>query len=172
MAIINVEGLGQVEIQGNMPTAEEQQAIIKALQNLDNENNPQPTQGGEGFSMPVLNLTKKKPEGLELIGGRPTFEAAGGVFGSVLGTPMGVPGMVGAGTLSTVGAGQLYDVLQGYIVNQPRTLEGQLSSAFDDIKREAVFQTFFAKLPGMGRYLKSKLVNKDSKTKSLYQSAK
>ena len=38
MAIINVEGLGQVEIQGNSPTVEEQQAIIKALQNLDNEN--------------------------------------------------------------------------------------------------------------------------------------
>ncbi len=172
MAIINVEGLGQVEIQGNSPTVEEQQAIIKALQNLDNENNPQSTQGGEGFSMPVLNLNKKKPEGLELIGGRPTFEAVGGVFGGLAGTPGSVPGMVAGSTLATVGAGQLYDVVQGYIVNQPRTLEGQLSSTFDDLKREAVFQTFFAKLPGMGRYLKSKLVNKDAKTKSLYQSAK
>ena len=31
MGIINVEGLGQVEIQGDTPTAEEQEAIIKAL---------------------------------------------------------------------------------------------------------------------------------------------
>ena len=60
MAIINVEGLGQVEIQGNTPTLEEQQAIIKTLQNLENKDNPQPTQGEEGISTTVLDLTKKK----------------------------------------------------------------------------------------------------------------
>jgi hypothetical protein len=171
MAIINVEGLGQVEIAGNAPTLEEQQGIIEALKNLENQDNPSNSNSNQQ-TRPILNLNKKKPEGLELIGGRPTFEAAGGVFGSVLGTPLGLPGIVTAGTLSTAGAGQLYDVVQGFLTDQPRTLEGQLSTAFKDLKREAVFQTLFAKIPGAGRYLKSKLVNKDAKTKSLYQSAK
>ena len=171
MTIINVEGLGKVEISGNAPTIEEQEAIINALQNLEDENkpleNPNTSQNNN-----VLNLTKKQPDGLELIGGRPTFEAIGGIAGGVVGSPGSLPTMVVGSTLGTAGAGQLYDVVQGYITNQPKTLDGQLSTAFQDLQREAAFQTFFAKIPGMGRYLKSKLVNKDAKTKSLYESAK
>ena len=34
MGIINVEGLGQVEIEGDVPNAEEQEALKKALQGL------------------------------------------------------------------------------------------------------------------------------------------
>ena len=34
MGIITVEGLGQVEIEGDVPNAEEQEALKKALQSL------------------------------------------------------------------------------------------------------------------------------------------
>ena len=174
MGIINVEGLGQVEILGNVPTIEEQQGIIEAIKNIQNQNIPKENKNNtaNSYQNNILNLTKKSPEGLELIGGRPTFEAIGSVFGGVVGTPGSLPGMVAGSTLATVGAGQLYDVVQGFITDEPKTLDGQLSNTFRDLKREAVFQTLFAKIPGMGRYLKSKLVNKDSNTKSLYNSAK
>ena len=107
MGIIPVEGLGQVEIEGDTPTAEEQELILEALQSQT-----------ESFSEAVESeLTD--PKGLELIGGRPTFEAAGAIAGSIPGTIAGsLPGGVAGGTLGAVGAGQFYDILQSSLFTE------------------------------------------------------
>ena len=95
MGIINIEGLGEIEIQGDTPNAEEEKAIVDALggtddpialpstdiedQYLDNIPDPDVEKGLETeTAIPELidpNLAELgKPKGLEKIGGRPIFE--------------------------------------------------------------------------------------------------
>nr|BAR19105.1 hypothetical protein [uncultured Mediterranean phage uvMED] len=171
MGVINVEGLGQVEIKGVSPNEEEQQLILDALSETDGE--------GQQSIMPDLinpDLAEDRdtsPKGLELIGGRPTFEAAGAVFGgSVGGLGLNPVTMVAGGTLASAGGGQLYDIIQGSITGDSSTMEDQFGYLKKDLQREALLQTFFAKIPGFGTWAKSKLVNKNDKTKSLHKSAK
>ena len=164
MGVINVDGLGEVEIQGNIPTKEEQNAIIEALKT------GKKTTNDESDS---LDLTKKKLEGLEYIGVRGTFEAAGAVFGGGAGMVAGNPiTMVAGGTLAATGAGQFYDIVQGYLTDEDRSMYGQFSQMKKDLSREALLQTFFSKIPGFGRWIKGRFVRSDGSTKSLYESAK
>jgi hypothetical protein len=130
MATIFVEGLGNIEIQGEVPTKEEQQTIMDALggtddpialpstdiedQYLDNIPDPDVEKGLETeTAIPELidpNLAELgKPKGLEKIGGRPTFEAVGAIGGSIPGTLTGnLPAAVGGGTLGFLWAQDNY----------------------------------------------------------------
>ena len=117
MGIITVEGLGQVEIQGDVPNAEEQEALKKALQGLSEttETETEEVDTSEvssdlGDSIEVFenefitsdminsNLDKgDKKQGLDKFGlDRSTFEAAGAIFGAVPGATLGPPGVVAA----------------------------------------------------------------------------
>ena len=86
MGIINVQGLGKVEIQGNTPTKEEEQAIINQLQS---------TEDGLATETSIPEMItpslgeEPKLRGLEYIGGRPTFEATGALAGGIPGTVAG-----------------------------------------------------------------------------------
>ena len=189
MATIFVEGLGNVDIQGDTPTEEEQQAIIDALgipstdiedQYLDEL--PDSTLGSEDIGatetiIPEIidpNLSKvgkSEPKGLEKIFiDRPVFEAAGAIFGSVPGAPLGPPGIVGGGTLGAMAGGQLHDIIQSTITDETTNFGTQAERLKKDFQREAVLQSFFAKIPGMWTGAKKFIWGKPDK--KLYDSAK
>ena len=191
MATIFVEGLGNVEIQGEVPTKEEQQAILEALEtpstNIENQlldNIPDstdtPSLGSEDIGATDTVIPEMidpglaeigKPQGLEKIGGRGTFEAAGAIAGSVVGGATLTPASsVAGGTLGAVGMGQLYDVLQSAITDEPTDFGTQIGRVKSDLQREATLQTIFAKVPAMGAKIKGLIFGKADK--SLYESAK
>jgi len=95
MSSIFVDGLGQVDIKGTTPTEEENKAIIEALQ-LDNKS--------------INEELAPQPVGLEKIGGRPVFEAAGSFAGAVPGLVGGLPGAVATGVGGAMAGGQVYDI--------------------------------------------------------------
>ena len=174
MAIIKVEGLGQVEIAGETPTEEETQGIKKALDSLAGSLESEDI-GATDTIIPELidpNLAEvgePQPKGLEIIGGRPTFEAVGAIFGSVPGASLGPAGIVAGGTLGAMGTGQLYDVLQSAITDETTDFGIQARKAKKDLSREALLQSFFAKIPGMWTGTKKLIWGKADK--SLYDSA-
>jgi len=172
MAIIEVEKLGKVEIAGSSPTKEEAEGIRNAINSM--------SMGVEDIGAtdtitpelidPTLSELNK-PKGLELIGGRPTFEAAGAIGGGVIGTAgMNPATSVFGGTLGAMGGGQLYDVLQSAITDEPTNFGTQIEKAKSDFQREATLQTFFSKVPGAFTALKRGIFGKADK--SLYDSAK
>tara|TARA_R100001594_G_scaffold63985_1_gene98334 strand:- start:55 stop:2091 length:2037 start_codon:yes stop_codon:yes gene_type:complete len=170
MAVIEVEGLGKVQIKGNQPTAEEEKIIYEQLQSLDSEDIGATETVIPEMVFPDLGEDQTKLQGLEYIGGRPTFETIGAIGGGVVGTPAGLPGIVAGGTLGTAGTGQLYDVLQSAITDEPTDFGTQVERAKKDFQREAILQTFFAKIPGMGTAIKRGIFGKPKK--ELYDSAK
>ena len=179
MATIFVEGLGNVEIQGDTPTAEERAAIENAFGSSSTDIKEQETVKKDLESEDIAELIdpnlaevgKAQPKGLEKIGiDRPVFEAAGAIFGSVPGASLGPAGIVAGGTLGATGAGQLYDVLQSAITDETTDFGTQAERAKKDLSREALLQTFFAKIPGMWTGAKKFIWGKPDK--SLYDSAK
>ena len=170
MAVIEVEGLGKVQIAGNQPTPEEEKIIFNQLQSLESEDIGATETIIPEMIFPDLGEDQTKLQGLEYIGGRPTFEAIGAIGGGVVGTPGGLPGIVGGGTLGAAGTGQLYDVLQSAITDEPTNFGTQVERAKKDFQREAILQTFFAKIPGAFTALKRGIFGKADK--SLYDSAK
>jgi hypothetical protein len=173
MAIIEVEGLGKVEIEGEVPNAEETKSIQKALELNTADVEP----GLETDTIiPELidpNLTNLgKAEGLEKFGvDRPTLEAAGAIAGSVIGTAGANPAtVVAGGTLGAMAGGQLHDLLQSFITGEPTNFGTQVEKTKKDLQRELLLQSFFTKIPGAFSYLKGKLFGKADK--SLYESAK
>ena len=187
MGTIFVEGLGDIEIQGEVPTKEEQQTILEALETPSTDiedqlldNIPVSTDTAEdiGATETVIpeiidpGLTELgKPQGLEKIGGRPTFEAAGAIAGSVIGTATATPASsVAGGVLGSMATGQLYDVLQSAITDEPTDFGTQMGRVKSDFQREAALQTIFAKVPAMGAKIKGLVFGKADK--SLYESAK
>ena len=170
MAVIEVEGLGKVQIVGNQPTPEEEKIIYNQLQSLESEDIGATETVIPEMVFPDLGEDQTKLQGLEYIGGRPTFEATGAISGGVIGTPAGLPGIVGGGTLGAAGMGQLYDVLQSSITDEPTNFGTQVERAKKDFQREALLQTFFAKIPGMGTAIKRGIFGKPNK--ELYDSAK
>ena len=189
MATIFVEGLGEIQIQGEVPTREEQQTILNALEttSTDIENQyldkiPDPTKEADvekglatDTAIPEMidpNLAELgKPKGLEKIGGRPTFEAAGAIAGSVIGgAGLNPATAVAGGTLGSMGLGQLHDVLQAAITDEPTDFVTQVGKAKSDFQREATLQTFFAKVPGLLASTRKLIFGKPEK--SLYDSAK
>jgi len=187
MSTIFVEGLGEIEIQGDTPTSEERTAILNALgQSTDTEEtvdttNITPDLGDVDDDKEEINITPEmidpnladlgKPEGLEKIGGRPTFEAIGGIFGAVPGTAVGgLPGSVVGGTLGATGGGQAYDILQSFITDESTDFGTQAERLKTDFQREALLQSFFAKVPGLFTATKRFVFGKPEK--ELYDSAK
>ena len=192
MGTIFVEGLGNIEIEGDVPTKEEQQAIVDSLSttepastNIDNQyldNIPDPSKEADvekglatDTAIPEIidpNLAElDKPKGLQKVGlDRPVFEAAGAIFGAVPGTSLGPAGTVAAGTVASMGAGQLYDVLQAVITDEPSDFKTQVGKAKSDFQREATLQTFFAKIPGLITKIRGVVYGKPDK--QLYENAK
>ena len=173
MGSIIIDGLGQVDIQGDAPNKEEEKSIIEAL---DAKGQVSMDGAGTDTTIPKINNANSNQEtplrGLEYIGGRPTFEATGAIFGGAIGSPATPAGMVAGGTLGAAGMGQLYDVVQGYLTDDPSNMKTQFSKAKTDLSREAVLQSFFTKLPGLGKSIKGMFVSKDPQAKQLYDAAK
>ena len=193
MAIIEVEGLGKVEIQGETPTEEEARGIKKALDSLESEDiettlksedigttlESEDIGATESIMSELINPDLNKPKGLEKIGiDRPTLETAGAILGSVpgmlgmasiKGAPLGLPAVVYGGTLGSMGGGQLHDVIQSVITEETSDFGTQVGKAKKDLQREALLQSFFAKIPGMGTAIKRGVFGKADK--SLYGSA-
>ena len=170
MGTINVEGLGKVQIQGNEPSKEEEQAIIQQLQGMESQDGVATDTAIPEMITPSL-AEEPKLQGLELIGGRPTFEAAGAIGGSVVGgAALNPVTSVAGGTLGAMGGGQLYDVVQSAITEEPTDFGTQAEKAKKDLQRELLLQSFFAKIPGLGTKIKSSIFGKPNK--ELYDSAK
>ncbi len=160
MAEIQVKGLGKVQIEGDTPTPEEEQLIIDALKSK------------EDLLSKSLESELTGLKGLEFIGGRPTFEMIGAIGGSIPGTIAGsLPGGVAGGTLGASGMGQAYDILQSALTDEETDFTTQVGKAKKDFQREALLQTFFAKIPGMGSAAK-RFIFGDKSKKPLYESAK
>ena len=181
MATIFVEGLGEVQIQGDTPTAEEELAISEALglstDTTTTETTDTPVVESEQTIDSITpemidpNLANVgKAQGLEKIGGRGTFEAVGAIAGSIPGTAAGPVGTVSGGVLGAAGGGQLYDILQSTITDEPTNFGIQTDRAVDDFKREAVLQSFFNKVPGLLSGVRKFVFGKPDK--QLYESAK
>jgi hypothetical protein len=184
MATIFIEGLGEIEIQGDTPNAEELNAIENALgSSTDTTTTDTPFvdtadvesgQATDSITPEMIdpNLAKVgKAEGLELIGGRPTFEAAGAIAGSVVGTAGANPAtVVGGGVGGAMAGGQLYDIFQGFITEDPTNFGTQAERLKKDLSREALLQTIFAKIPGMFTAGKKMIFGKADDT--LYNAAK
>jgi len=183
MATIFIQGLGEIEIQGDTPTPAEEKAIADALGLSTNKVTDAPTvdtadvESGQATDtvIPEMidpNLAKVgKAEGLELIGGRPTFEAAGAVTGSVIGGVAANPATVVAGGVGGAAAGgQIYDLIQSSITGDSTNFATQTERLKKDLSREALLQTIFAKVPGAYTAIKSKIFGKADDT--LYNAAK
>lgn len=170
MGTINVEGLGKVEIKGDTPSKEEEQAIIQQLQGMNSQDGMATETAIPEMITPSL-AEEPKLQGLELIGGRPTFEAAGAIGGSVVGGAALNPATsVAGGTLGAMGGGQLYDVIQSAITEEPTNFGTQIEKAKTDLQRELLLQSFFAKIPGLGTKIKTAIFGKPDK--ELYDAAK
>ena len=170
MAEIFIEGLGKVQIQGNEPSKEEEQAIIQQLQGMESQDGVATDTAIPEMITPSL-AEEPKLQGLEVIGGRPTFEAAGAIGGSVVGgAALNPVTSVAGGTLGAMGGGQLYDVVQSAITEEPTDFGTQAEKAKKDLQRELLLQSFFAKIPGLGTKIKSSIFGKPNK--ELYDSAK
>ena len=168
MAQIFVEGLGNVQIAGEVPTKEEEQAIIEQLQST--EDSLATDTAIPEIITPSL-ADERKLQGLEIIGGRPTIEAAGAITGSVVGgAALNPVTSVAGGTLGSMGAGQLYDVLQGAITDEETNFGTQIEKAKTDLQRELLLQSFFQKIPGLGTKIKASIFGKPNK--QLYDAAK
>ena len=172
MAIIEVEGLGKVEIAGETPTEQESIGIKKALDALSAD-----VEEGLATDTAIPEIIDPnladvgKPKGLELIGGRPTFEAAGAIAGSVVGTAGLNPATTVAGGVGGAAAGgQLHDILEAFITDEPSDFKTQAEALKKDVSREALLQTFFAKVPGLFTSIKRGVFGKPDK--QLYDSAK
>ena len=168
MGQIFVEGLGNVDIAGQIPTKEEEQAIINQLQSSEDSLSTE-TAIPEMIT-PSLG-DEPKLQGLELIGGRPVFEATGAIAGGIPGTVAGgLPGSVVGGTLGSMGGGQIYDIIQSTLTDQDIGFGTQLEAAKKDFERELLLQSFFSKIPGIGTKIKSAIFGKPNK--ELYNAAK
>ncbi len=125
MGIINIEGLGEIEIQGDTPTPEEEKAILEALGATTDTTDTIETEdvdtskvspgigdvekGLETESIIPQLMETEQAEGLDKIFlSRPVFEATGAVFGAIPGTAFGLPGTVAAGTAGASAGGQKF----------------------------------------------------------------
>ncbi len=187
MGIINIEGLGEIEIQGDTPTPEEEKAILEALGATTDTTDTIETEdvdtskvspgigdvekGLETESIIPQLMETEQAEGLDKIFlSRPVFEATGAVFGAIPGTAFGLPGTVAAGTAGASAGGQLYDILQSFVMNEPTDFTTQAKRLKVDFQREAILQSFFAKVPGLLAATRRLFFGKADD--SLYNSAK
>jgi hypothetical protein len=184
MAQIYIEGLGNVNIQGNVPTPEEEKAIVNQLQQKT-QNIEQPInteeQKTQSFTQSAINSLKSRETGLAA-GGFGGF-ATGARFGAMGGTMVGgLPGAVigglAGGVLGATGAGQVYDIVDSYIQGENKTFDESTKQALKDIKTETMFSMIGQTIPGikpaitrlLSKREKGELVGKDAK--ELYDAGK
>ena len=165
MATIFVEGLGEVEIQGNIPNAEEQAAISKALgQETQQATNVVEEQQDPNFLQSVGKGLTDRSTSLAAGGlaGFATGARAGGmVGGAVAGVPGALVGGLAGGVLGAAGAGQVYDVLESYIKGDQLNLDDTSKQALQDIKRETMFSMVGMSIPGLKPTLTRLLLKKE-----------
>ena len=153
MATIFVEGLGDVQIQGNIPNAEEQEAIAKALgQETQQTTNVVEEQQDLNFLQSVGKGLTDRSTSLAAGGlaGFATGARTGGVVGgAVAGVPGALVGGFAGGVLGAAGAGQVYDVLSSYIKGDQLDLDDTSKQAFKDIKTETMFSMVGMSIPGL-----------------------
>jgi hypothetical protein len=153
MATIFVEGLGEVQIEGNVPNAEEQEAIAKALgQETQQITNVVEQQQDPNFAQSVGKGLTDRSTTLAAGGlaGFATGARTGGmVGGAVAGVPGALVGGFAGGVLGAAGAGQVYDVLSSYIKGDQLDLDDTSKQAFKDIKTETMFSMVGMSIPGL-----------------------
>ena len=186
MSEIFVQGLGNVNIQGEVPTDEEQKAILNQLKNVETEKKQEEISTDEqqktkSFMESTIDAFKTRDTAL-MAGGMGGF-ATGARLGAMGGTMVGglpgavVGGLVG-GTLGATGFGQVYDIVDSYIQGDNKTFDDATKQALSDAKRETMFgmigNTIPALKPAITRLLmkkeKGELVGKD--VKELYEAGK
>ncbi len=184
MAQIYIEGLGNVNIQGNVPTPEEEKAIVNQLQQK-NQVIEQPInteeQKTQSFTQSAINSLKSRDTAL-MAGGMGGFASGarlGAMGGAMVGSlPGAIVGGIVGGTLGATGFGQVYDILDSYIKGDNRTLDDATKQALTDAKRETMFGMIGATIPGIKPAItrlltkkeKGELVGKD--VKELYEAGK
>ena len=185
MAEIFVEGLGNVNIEGNTPTLEEQQSIIEQLKKKEPKENIVETQNTEeqktkSFVEGAIDAFKTRDTAL-MTGGMGGF-ASGARLGAMAGSPFGVPGAVVGGlvggTLGATGFGQVYDIVDSYIQGDNKTFDDSAKQALKDAKTETMFGMIGSTIPGikpaitrlLSKREKGELIGKD--VKELYDAGK
>lgn len=170
MGAIFVEGLGEVEIAGDIPTPQEQAAIVNSLRSASAAALPQPRLGPE--LQAAVEQGPPTPGLPGLTGGfvnRPATEALGATAAGVpSAVATGNPAIgVGAAALGAAGAGQVFDFADAAVRelrNEPPRDIGpvtQFKSAIGDLSGEgaataiagAVGPVFRAGARGAGRVL-------------------
>jgi len=186
MAEIFVEGLGNINIQGDVPTPEEKEAIINQLKKKEPKEEIIETQGTEekktkSFVKNTIDAFKTRDTAL-MAGGMGGFASGarlgamgGGMVGSLPGAIVG--GIVG-GTLGATGFGQVYDIVDSYIQGDNKTFDESSKQALKDAKTETMFGMIGATIPGikpaitrlLSKREKGELIGKD--VKELYDAGK
>lgn len=186
MAEIFVEGLGNINIQGDVPTPEEKEAIINQLKKKEPKEEIIETQDTEekktkSFVKNTIDAFKTRDTAL-MAGGMGGFASGarlgamgGGMVGSLPGAIVG--GIVG-GTLGATGFGQVYDIVDSYIQGDNRTFDESSKQALKDAKTETMFGMIGATIPGikpaitrlLSKREKGELIGKD--VKDLYDAGK
>jgi len=194
MSEIFVEGLGNINIEGNIPNEIEKKAILNQLQSQQKTdtllNNEQPK------TAPLLGIEEQKTQSftesaLNAFKTRDTSLAAGGMAGfasgarygamgggAIAGIPGAIVGGIGGGVLGAVGAGQAYDILESYFKGENLDLDDTAKQALKDIKRESMFSLGAASIPGLKPMItrilskrgKGEMVSKE--VKQLYDAGK
>lgn len=182
MSEIFVEGLGNVDIQGETPTVKEQQAIIDQLKKKQEPTESENTEQKKTKSFVESTMDAFKTRDTALMAGGMSGFASGARLGAMAGSPFGIPGAVvgglAGGTLGATGFGQVYDILDSYIKGDNRTVDDATKQAFADAKRETMFGMVGATIPGIKPAItrlltkkeKGELVGKD--VKELYEAGK
>ena len=181
MAEVYIDGLGDVQLEGNTPNAAEKEAIINALKKQETPEPQTEEQKTQSFTESTLNAFKARDTSLAA-GGMAGFAsgarlgAMGG--GAVAGIPGAIVGGIGGGVLGAAGAGQAYDILESFIKGENLGLDDTAKQAFKDIKRESMFSLGAASIPGLKPMVtrllskrgKGELVSKE--VKQLYDAGK
>ena len=181
MAEVYIDGLGDVQLEGNTPNAAEKEAIINALKKQETPEPQTEEQKTQSFTESALNAFKSRDTSLAA-GGMAGFAsgarlgAMGG--GAVAGIPGAIVGGIGGGVLGAAGAGQAYDILESYFKGENLDLDDTAKQALKDIKRESMFSLGAASIPGLKPMVtrllskrgKGELVSKE--VKQLYDAGK
>ena len=181
MAEVYIDGLGDVQLEGNTPNAAEKEAIINALKKQETPEPQTEEQKTQSFTESALNAFKSRDTSLAA-GGMAGFAsgarlgAMGG--GAVAGIPGAIVGGIGGGVLGAAGAGQAYDILESYFKGENLDLDDTAKQALKDIKRESMFSLGAASIPGLKPMItrilskrgKGEMVSKE--VKQLYDAGK
>ena len=168
MGAILIEGLGEIQIKGNVPTLEEQEAILKKLKEPNGEEQIEEEVKIETpakippIPEPIETIEYQKTEdfasGLKKgFTERETAKAALSLGGFATGAAAGVPfgpigsavGAIGGSILGGAAGGQIHDILSSYIQGNTLTLDDTSKQAFRDIKSEALWWTIGQSIPAL-----------------------